>query len=154
MPNGLYQNWINNILGNGTHTNVALHGHTAIIVTLVDETTSGIPNLATDVAESDLGIESTDYEDADAACTSVVAGNTTIGATTYGGFDHALVTWTTPPADTYESLTYYDNTSATNTTNPLICNIDSATGLSPITTNGGNVTWDPHADGVFQLLTA
>lgn len=154
MANALYENWINNILGNGTHTNVALHGHAALKCVLVEETGSGVPNLTTDQDEADLGTLATDYIDPDAVCGSVVAGNTTIGATTYGGFDHTIVTWTAVAASvTYESISYYDDTSTVNTTNPLICNIDTATGLSPVTSNGGDITWNPHADGVFQLTT-
>ena len=149
MADELYENWINNIQGNGTHTNVALHGHTAIFVVLLDEA-GGAPNTTTWVDEADMGTEGAgnDYLDADAACTSVVAG---AGGPAYGSFNHALVTWTSVAADTFESLQYYDNTSATAATNPLIVNIDSAAAL-PLTTNGANVTWDPHANGVFQQI--
>jgi hypothetical protein len=147
MADGLYENHINNSQGNGTHTHVVLHGHTALMVVLLDEA-GGAPNLTTHIDEADLGTAGAgnDYLKADAVCASVTAG---AGGPAYGSLDHTTVTWTSVAADTFESLVYLDQTSAVAATNPLICNIDTATGL-PLTTNGANVTWEPNASGVFQ----
>lgn len=151
MANALYQNFINNMQGNGTHTHVALHGHAVLRCFLREEGTSGAPDLALDLDAADV---SGGAIECDAALTSVVAGNTTIGSTLYGGFDHAIVTWSSVAGTvTYESIDYFDDTSAVDATAPLICNIDTATGLSPVTSNGGNITWDPSANGVFQQTT-
>ena len=151
MADGLYQNYINNMQGSGTHTRVDLNGNVAIMCVLFDHATAA-PNLATNVDEADLGTAGAgnDYLKADAVCASVTAGS---AGPAYGSFDHTTVTWTSVAADTFESLVYLDQTSATAATNPLIVNIDSATGL-PLTTNGANVTFEPHASGVFQQTTA
>lgn len=150
MANALYQNFINLLQGNGTHTRNNLHGNTNIRLFLREEGTSGAPDLALDIDAADVSggaIES------DAAAGSVVAG---AGGPAYGSFDHALVTWTAVAGSvTYESIDYFDDTSASDATAPLICNIDTAGGVGfPVTSNGGDITFDPNAAGVFQQTTS
>ena len=52
----------------------------------------------------------------------------------------------------FEDIDYYDDTTASNATAPLIVNIDTASGgvALPVTSNGGDITFDPAAGGVFQ----
>ena len=147
MANGIYQNYINNMQGAGTHTRVDLDGHAVLRIFLREEGTSGAPDLATEIDAADVSSGSVEN---DAALTSVTAG---ANGPAYGSFDHAIATWTAPASDTYESFDYFDDTSASDATAPLICNIDTATGL-PVTTTGGDVTFNPHADGVFQQTTS
>lgn len=147
MANALYENYINLMQGNGTHTRNDLHGNALLRIFLREEGTSGAPNTATDIDAADV---SGGAVESDGALTNVVAG---AGGPAYGSFDHDAVTWSSVAAETYESLDYFDDTSASDATAPLICNIDTATGLSPgspVTANGGDITWTPNAAGVFQ----
>jgi len=146
MANALYENFINNLQGSGTHTYNALSANAAVRVFLREEGTSGAPNTTTDIDAADVSggaIES------DGALTSVVAGS---AGPAYGSFDHAIVTWSAVAGTvSYESLDYFDDTSASNATAPLICNIDTDSGaLLPVTSNGGDITFNPAAGGVFQ----
>lgn len=149
MANALYQNFINNLQGNGTHTRNDLHGNALIRAFLREEGTSGAPALDTDIDAADVAGGAIEC---DSALTSVVAG---AGGPAYGSFDHAIITWTAVAGTvSYESIDYFDDTSASNTTAPLICNIDTDSGaLLPVTSNGGDITFDPAAGGVFQQTT-
>ena len=146
MANALYENYINNLQGNGTHTRNDLHGNAVIRIFLREEGVSGAPNTATDIDAADVSGSAIEN---DGALTSVVAG---AGGPAYGSLDHAIATWTAVAGTvTYESLDYFDDTSASDATSPLICNIDTDAGtLLPITSNGGDVTFNPAAGGVFQ----
>jgi hypothetical protein len=145
MANALYENYVNLMQGAGTHTRNDLDGNALLRMFLREEGTSGAPNTSTDIDAADV---SGGAIECDSALTNVVAG---ANGPAYGSFDHDLVTWSTVAASvTYESLDYFDDTSASDATAPLICNIDTATGLSPVTSNGGDITWDPNAAGVFQ----
>ena len=82
---------------------------------------------------------------------SVVAtsGNLASKTTTGGVFDAADITFTGVTGDVSEALILYKDTGSA-ATSPLICFIDSATGL-PITPNSGNVVVAWHASGIFAL---
>jgi hypothetical protein len=76
-------------------------------------------------------------------------GTPTVGVVAAGVFDHDNVTFSSVTGASCESIDYYKET-GTDSTSPMICNIDSATGL-PVTPNGGDITWTPSASGVFQI---
>lgn len=73
----------------------------------------------------------------------------TVGVVAVGVFDHADEVFVAVTGASVESMVYYKHT-GTDSTSPLIFNIDSATGL-PVTPNGGNITWSPNASGVVQI---
>ena len=140
MADAFYEDYRNALIGGGTHGQVDLDADT-ITVSLRDEATT-VLNLTTQIDEADVtaGWVGTDQ----------VVTSPTVGVVGVGVFDHALVTWTAVTGNVCASLDYWKDTT-TPTTSPLICNIDSATGL-PVTPNGGDITWDPAAGGVFQIV--
>lgn len=140
MADAYYGNFRNLMFGGGVHAQVDCVNHD-IRVMLYDEGT-----VALDLANHQ------DYAD---IVTAEVGTNTaltglTVGSTLVGAFDHADETVTSVTGSTVESLTYFDYETAVNSTSPVICNLDSWTGL-PLTPNGGNVILAPHANGVFQI---
>jgi len=70
---------------------------------------------------------------------------------TAGVADAADVTYTTVSGDVSEELVIWKDTTV-ESTSPLICNIDTATGL-PVTPNGGDITvqFDNGANKIFKL---
>lgn len=99
-----------------------------------------------------LNLADQDIADILAAARIATSGNVasqTVGTAGVGAFDHADVTFLAVSGASVESLTYFKD-SAVESTSPLICNIDSATGL-PLSPNGGDVNWVPAAGGVFQI---
>lgn len=138
MADAFYVEFRNAILGAPTHSAIDLNGDT-IHVALRDEGTTAI-NLTSHIDHADISSALVDDE---------AVGSPTVGVVAAGVFDHANVTFTAVTGSSCESLDYYKN-SGSSATSPLICNIDSATGL-PVTPNGGDITWTPHASGVFQI---
>lgn len=140
MADAFYEEFRNGMFGGGVHAQPDLTT-AAITVFLRDEGALAL-NLATqiDFADTTAGKVGTEQ-----AVTSPTVGTAGVGA-----FDHALVTFTSVTGASVESLDYFDDATAVDATAPMICNIDSATGL-PVTPNGGNITWDPAAGGVFQI---
>lgn len=140
MADAFYEEFRNGMFGGGTHAQPDLTT-AAIKVLLRDEGTTAL-NLATQVDLADISSAGVG--------TDQVCGSPTVGSAAVGAFDHADLTWTAVTGASVESLDYYDYATATAATSPLICNIDSATGL-PVTPNGGDITWAPAAGGVFQI---
>lgn len=138
MADAFYVEFRNAILGAPTHSAIDLNGDT-IHVALRDEGTTAI-DLANHVDHADISSALVDSE---------AVGSPTVGVVAAGVFDHANVTFTAVTGNSCESLDYYKN-SGSSATSPLICNIDSATGL-PVTPNGGDITWTPSSSGVFQI---
>lgn len=139
MADAFYVEFRNSILGAPTHSAIDLNTDNTR-VGLRDEGTTAL-NLTTQVDLADI-------------VTAIVAESSnlaspTVGVVAAGVFDHADVTFTAVSGASVESLDYFKET-GTDSTSPLICNIDSATGL-PVTPNGGNITWTPNASGVFQI---
>jgi hypothetical protein len=105
----------------------------------------------------DEGADALNVADTDLA--SIVAGariavtanlsSKTVGVVGVGVFDHADETTNSVTGASVESLTYYKHT-GTESTSPLIMNLDTWTGL-PFTPSGGNVTLQPHASGVLLI---
>lgn len=139
MADAFYVEYRNSILGASTHSFPDLNTDT-IKVALRDEGTTAI-DLTTHV---DLA----DVSSAHVGTAQTVA-NATVGTVAAGVFDHDNVTFSAVSGSSVESLDYYKD-SGSAATSPLICNIDSATGL-PVTPNGGDITWTPDAAGVFQI---
>ena len=73
----------------------------------------------------------------------------TVGTVAAGVADAADTTFTTLSGDQSESLILFKNT-GTDTTCDLIAFWDTATGL-PLTPNGGDVTVQWNASGIFQI---
>lgn len=74
------------------------------------------------------------------------------GKTNVGGvLDAADITFSSVSGDESEALIIWKDTGS-HATSPLICYIDSATGL-PVTPNGGdiNVTWDDGANKILKI---
>ena len=68
---------------------------------------------------------------------------------TLGVADAGNVTFSAVTGDQSEALVIYRDTGAAGTS-PLIAYIDTATGL-PVTPNGGDITVEWHASGIFAL---
>lgn len=70
---------------------------------------------------------------------------------TAGVADAADIVFSAVTGDPSEALVVYKDTTVA-TTSPLICYIDTATGL-PVTPNGGDITitWDNGANKIFKL---
>jgi hypothetical protein len=139
MADAFYQEMRNAMLGAPTHSVVDLNTD-AIKFILYDETDDAL-----NLADQDIA----DILAAGIVATSANVTSPTVGVVGVGVFDHANETFTAVTGDIFESLTYYKD-SGTASTSPLICNIDSATGL-PMTPNGGDIVWAPAAGGVFQI---
>ena len=141
MADAFYQEFRNAIFGQVTHSVIDLSsGGDTINVMLRDEGALAL-DLAGDVDYADITTGEVG--------TSQSVTSQTVGTAGVGAFDHAIVTWTSVSGASVESLDYYKS-SGISTTSPLICNIDSATGL-PVTPNSGDITFDPAAGGVFQI---
>jgi hypothetical protein len=139
MADAFYVEARNAFLGAPTHSAIDLDGDT-IKVALRDEGTTAV-NLTTQVDLADISSA--------LVGTAQTVGSPTVGVVAAGVFDHANVTYTAVTGASVESLDYYKDSGVAGTS-PLICNIDSATGL-PVTPNGGDITWTPSASGVFQI---
>lgn len=139
MADAFYVEMRNAMLGAPTHSVVDLNTDNTRIG-LRDEGTTAI-NLTTQVDLADI-------------VTAIVAesanlGTPTVGVVAAGVFDHDNVTFTAVSGASVESLDYWKET-GTDSTSPLIMNIDSATGL-PVTPNGGDITYTVHASGALQI---
>lgn len=77
------------------------------------------------------------------------SGNLANKTTTNGVFDADDITFTAASGDPSEALVLYKDTGVASTS-PLICFIDTGTGL-PVTLNGGNVNVAWNASGIFAL---
>lgn len=99
----------------------------------------------------DTPVLATDQDLADLLVASRVATSAALAskAITGGAFDHADTTLSAVTGDQFESIVYY-GFNATEALAPLICQIDSGTGL-PFTPSGGDIIVRPNASGVFSL---
>ena len=140
MADAFYEEFRNGMFGGGVHAQPDLTTND-IRVALRDEGASAL-NLATQIDLADIS--------AGHVATSGVLASKTVGTAGVGAFDHDDVTFSAVSGASCESLDYYDFQTATASTSPNICNLDSATGL-PVTPNGGDITWSPAAGGVFQI---
>jgi hypothetical protein len=111
-----------------------------IRMTLVDAADYTV-NLTTDNAYDDVPAGARV-----ATMAASMAGKTTDGA---GGVDATDVTYTGVSGDQSEALVIYKH-NATESLATLICYLDGFTGL-PVTPNGGDITVQFHASGIFSL---
>lgn len=139
MADAFYNVFRNAILGQIVHSLPDLNTDDVRIV-LYDEGTDALNLADEDLADITAGAR---------IAVSATVGSPTVGTVAVGTFDHANVTFVAVTGASVESMSYYKHT-GTDSTSPMICNIDSATGL-PVTPNGGDITWAPHANGVFQI---
>jgi hypothetical protein len=138
MANAFYDQYRNSLFGLHVHSFADLDADD-IRVVLYDE------------GDDALNLADQDLADIAAGGRTAVSGtldSPTIGSVAIGTYDHADEVVASVSGDTVESLTYYKHT-GTESTSPLLWNIDTWTGL-PLTPNGGNVTLAPHANGVVQ----
>lgn len=141
MADAFYDNYRNLLVGNGTHTLPDLDTDD-IRCGLRDEDTTAL-NLSTQIDEADVD---TAHVAQSAAGVTATAG---AGGPSTGSFDFADHTLSGVSGASVESIDIYYHT-GTNTTSPLICNLDSWTNL-PFTPNGGDVILQPNASGVFVI---
>lgn len=139
MADAFYEVFRNAILGNIVHSLPDLNTDDVRIV-LRDEGADALNLADQDLADIAAGAR---------IAVSAAVGSPTVGVVAVGAFDHDNVTFVAVSGASVESLDYYKHT-GTDSTSPLIMNIDSATGL-PVTPNGGDITWTPHASGVTQI---
>jgi len=97
-----------------------------------------------------LDIDVHDFED-DLAAPIATSANLSSKTTALGVADAADETCSSVSGDEFEYIVLYED-SGTPATSPLICCIDSATGL-PCTPNGGDiiVSWDSGVNKIFKL---
>lgn len=97
-----------------------------------------------------LQIDVDDFED-DLAAAIATSANLSSKTTALGVFDAADETCSSVSGNEFEYICLYED-SGTPATSPLICCIDTATGL-PCTPNGGDiiVQWDSGANKIFKL---
>jgi len=97
-----------------------------------------------------LDIDVHDFED-DLAAPIAISANLSSKTSTLGVADAADETCSTVSGAEFEYICLYED-SGTPSTSPLICCIDTATGL-PCTPNGGDiiVQWDAGANKIFKL---
>ncbi len=101
---------------------------------------------------SDTPVPSTDdfLDDIGAGARIATSGNFSSKTATGGTFDAADVTVSTVTGAQFESIVIYDDTPASDAGKNLAVYIDTATGL-PCTPNGGNITVQWNASGIFSL---
>lgn len=139
MADAVYTDARNNILGNGTH------GQT-------DWDTDNMRAILYDEGADALNLADVDLADITTAARIAETANlsgTTVGVAADGAWDHTDETISSVSGATVESITYFEET-GTDSTSPLLLNIDAWSGL-PLTPNGGDVTLQPAAGGVFQI---
>lgn len=70
---------------------------------------------------------------------------------TTGTFDGTDVTFTAVTGNSVEAIVLYRKNAGANTTWPLIAYIDTSITGIPVTPNGGNITIEWNASGIFTL---
>jgi hypothetical protein len=135
----LYTAFRNALLGNSVHSAVDLDTNNTRLI-LRDEGADAL-----NLADQDLADITTAAREAESANLT----SPTVGTAGDGAFDHANETISSVSGTTVESLDYFHETGV-DSTSLLFFNIDTWTGL-PLTPNGGDVTIQPAAGGVFQI---
>ena len=139
MADSYYNDFGNNILGNGVHGNTDLDTDD-IRCFLYDEGADALLLTDQDFADILAGAR---------IAQSTNLASKTVGTVGDGIFDHADFVFTSVSGASVESLSYWEF-NATETIAPLLFNLDSATGL-PVTPNGGDITWAPAAGGILDV---
>jgi hypothetical protein len=114
--------------------------------------TDNIKAVLVDSADYTLDLATHQYlSDIPAAGRVGTSGNLANKSSAAGVFDADDITVTGVSGDQFEYIILYKDT-GTASTSPLICCVDTATGL-PCTPNGGDITiqWDNGANKIFKL---
>ena len=114
--------------------------------------TDNIKAVLVDSADYTLNLATHQYlSDIPAGGRVATSGNLANKTTTAGVFDADDITITGVSGDQFEYIILYKDT-GTASTSPLICCIDTATGL-PCTPNSGDITiqWDSSSSKIFKL---
>jgi hypothetical protein len=143
MANALTNAYRNNILGDNTFANVQLDADTVkpMFVDTADDTP-----VITDSSIAD--ILSAGRVPAIASCPAL--GSKTIGTVAVGVFDAADSVFTALSGDSVERLILFKDT-GTEATSILIAIYDTFTSGMPLTPNGGDVTVQWNASGIFSV---
>lgn len=143
MANALTDIYRNNILGDNSFTNVQLDADTIkpMFVDTADDTPS--------VTDQDIAdIASAARVPAIASCPTL--GSKTIGTVAVGVFDAADAVFTALTGDQVERLILFKDT-GTEGTSILIAIYDTFGSGMPLTPNGGDVTVQWNASGIFSV---
>ena len=143
MANALFDVYRNNILGDATFANIQLDSDD-IIAAFID-TADDDPSTSTDQDFADI---STALVPAFASCPTLAS--KTIGSVGVGVFDATDTTFTALTGDQVEELVIGKDT-GTDTTSPLIAVFDTFGSGMPLTPNGGDVTVQWNASGIFSI---
>lgn len=137
MANALYPKWKEALIQNSADSDVDGSGTTGVYAVLVDTGTYTY-NSAHQYYSDLSGIVGTEVE---------------LGTKTYtnGVLDAADITFSAVSGSTVEAIVLFRKNAGANTTWRLIAYMDSGyTGL-PVTPNGGDITVQWHASGIFAL---
>jgi len=120
-----------------------------VVHSLIDISADNLKFVCTDHTDiTPLQATHVDLDDIDIDIIATSA-NLSGKTTTNGAFDHTDETLSAVSGDQFESVNYYKD-SGSAATSPLMCSIDSGTGL-PFTPSGGDIDVRPNASGVFSL---
>lgn len=144
MANALFVVYRNNILGHNNFANVQLDADTikAMFVDHADDTP--VPATDEDIAD----ILSAARVPAIGSCPTLAT--KTIGTVAAGTFDSDDILFSALSGDQVESAILFKDT-GTEGTSILIAFYDTFTSGMPLTPNGGDVTLQPNASGLFQV---
>ena len=143
MANFIFTDYRNVVMGSGTYT-VPDWDTDSIGVFFVDAA-DDVPTIADTYVNP--GIASGGQVPAFASAPNI--GTVTIGSVADGVVDAADTVFTALSGDQSEWIVMFKDT-GTDTTSPLLCAWDTATGL-PLTPNGGDVTIAWHTSGIIQF---
>lgn len=139
MANALYPKWKEALLLNSADSDLDGSGTTGVYACLVDTA---------------VYTYSAAHEFYSALTGAIVADNQEVGATktyTSGVFDGADVTFPSVVGLPAEAVVLYRRNAGANTTWRLIAYIDTGVTGLPVTPNGGNITVQWNASGIFAL---
>lgn len=127
-------------------------GKEAILSGSVDWLTDNIKAVLVDAADYTVNTSTHQYlSDIAAGGRVATSSNLSSKTATDGAADAADITFSAVSGDVSEAIVIYKDTGSA-ATSPLICYIDTATGL-PATPNGGNITvsWSNGSSKIFSL---
>lgn len=143
MANRLQDAYRNNILGDGTYTNVQLDAddiRAIFLDTADDDAIAADGDLAAILSAARVP----------AAASAPALASKTIGVVAVGVFDAADPTYTALTGDQVERLLMFKHTGV-DATSVLIAYWDTFTSGMPLTPNGGDVLLQLNASGIFQV---
>jgi hypothetical protein len=145
MANALYENYRNLLIGDDAASLTLTDWDTDTIKAHLVDTTDYVVNLSTDVAESDV-TDAGIVTNGTATLGSVTAGDVGVGVV-----DAANTTFTSVTGDEAEAVVLWEDTGGADTTDPLLVYFDTFASGMPVTPNGGDITIQWNASGIFQI---